>query len=373
MESFLKSRLQGVITNLIISEPFYGLISRYFHLHYDANFAFLGGVKAAYPYILFVFGNKINDLNDDELTTLIKHECLHFALGHLAVPNWTQLDNEAADLSINSHLCKEHIIAMNGLMPGHGIYKSMPPEKSMEHYKRLLTKEGLAPTQGFDDHSDFGNHDKDEEGYSSPKEFIKQIMGDVVGELNSSNRWGNIPKELKQDIEEFVFGKYDWGKHLRNIVCRVRSNKIMFSRKRRNKRFPNMFPGMIRQYRSRIMVGVDESGSVDHTMWSNFMSKLASLNTYADFVFVPFDCEVNESNVFDVVDGARFSVSRSLNGGTDFNSITKYFNENNYDALFILTDGAAPAPLACKSQRVWVLPQSCKLSFETHEKIIYLN
>ena len=62
-------------------------------------------------------------------------------------------------------------------------------------------------------------------------------------------------------------------------------------------------------------------------------------------------------------------------GGTDFNAPTKWVNDKGFDGHIILTDMAAPKPVASKCQRMWVTTQDCLRyqHFQTNERIIVVD
>lgn len=333
-------------------------------------------------------------LSEEAIEVVVQHEVLHCALGHIFMKNWDFLKNIAGDLAINSHLSKSGVLAAGGLYPGEGMFKDFPIGKSLEYYARLIQEnpdkyKGVG--DGFDSH-DFEPPDDalpsnakgdkasegNGEGFSdteTDEQYVKRIAKDSFKKAANDNAWGNVSAELRGQLEEYFTGTYNWEAHLRHLTLKVRSTVIGFSRKRINKRFGMMYPGVIREYKPRIAIGVDESGSVSDLTWRLFAETLASLSKYATFTLVPFDCQVQSNGIKQFKHGEKFKWARTSVGGTNFNCITNWFNERSteYDALFILTDGQAEAPELCKRKRFWVLSDNDKMYFETSEEVIKIK
>ena len=65
---------------------------------------------------------------------------------------------------------------------------------------------------------------------------------------------------------------------------------------RANRKYPGVHPGIQKEYKPKIAVYVDESGSVDDTSLEKFFGELHNLANCCDFTLFKFDTEVQESN-----------------------------------------------------------------------------
>ena len=110
------------------------------------------------------------------------------------------------------------------------------------------------------------------------------------------------------------------------------------------------------------------SGSVSDVLLAKILTELKSLSRLATFSIIPFDSAVLESEVYKVEkDSNKLKWERVLTGGTCFDSITRYVNENQeYDALIIASDLEASMPGACRVRRLW-------LTDEQHEASSYMD
>jgi predicted metal-dependent peptidase len=110
-------------------------------------------------------------------------------------------------------------------------------------------------------------------------------------------------------------------------------------------------------------------------MLASFFGELNKLAKLAEFTVIPFDTEVDESEVFIWKKGSSQAAKRVLCGGTCFQAPTDYINKNSFDGVIILTDMEAPKPKRCKAQRMWMTDQRGAFNpyFKTNEKVIAID
>ena len=89
----------------------------------------------------------------------------------------------------------------------------------------------------------------------------------------------------------------------------------------------------------------------------------------------PFDTTVNEAKVFEWKKGQSIKAIRTNCGGTDFDAVTKWVNDNKdrFDGALFVTDGYAPKPRACRLKRCWLIVPDGELNFETSEQVIKMK
>lgn len=207
---------------------------------------------------------------------------------------------------------------------------------------------------------------------------IKAIIEKAVKKADStSNGWGNIPSDLVSDIRRSVSKIINWRQVLRQFVGTLIRGKRRTSIKRINKRYPYTHPGVTKGYMAKILVAIDQSGSVDNSMLELFFGELRSLNKLVEFDVIPFDCHAQESDIKTWNRGKCPDAGREKQGGTDFNPVTHIVNDaknrGRWDGLLIMSDGLAPKPVPSRIKRAWVMGPGCKPSFETDELIINLS
>ena len=300
--------------------------------------------------------------------------------------------NVATDLAINSHLMDK--LPEQGCFPSKAgtPFEKYPVGLSSEAYYKMLQEDEQfkkEPQEGegeggqgegeelgdynMDSHDGWG--DADAETRAMAKERLRDAVEKAAKEAASGKGWGTVSSSVKKQIMDMITPKVDWRKVLRYFVrTSQRSNKRSTVRKL-NKRFPYIHAGKKVTRQAKIAISIDQSGSVSDQMLAAFFTELNTLSSIAEFTVVPFDTEVDESEVFIWKKGQKKAWSRVLCGGTCFNAPTKYVNSQNFDGHIILTDMEAPKPVRSLCQRLWMTNENGKANpyFNTQERVIAID
>lgn len=365
-------------------------------------------------------------LSNWETRGVITHEFDHLVYDHLTTrrrePN--DIDNIAKDLAVNSLIKQRQgqprdlergeiarSLPRIALVPGERPYvdqkkfsklsperkkavehlsafiEKMPPSKSSEWYFAQLMEDKkknpkMYPDDGdgmiisLDDHSGWDDVPGDMQEYIQGK--VKAIIEKAVRHADSqADGWGNIPAELREEIRRSVSTIVNWRTVLRQFVgSLVRGNRTT-SIKRINRRYPYIHPGVKRGYTAKLLIAIDESGSVGDEMLEMFFAELESLTKKVDVTLLHFDCGCNEGDIYEWKKGMRPKLNRVRGGGTDFSAPTRMANDpknrGRWDGMLIMTDGGAPVPVTSRIKRGWILGQGCKLAFPSNEAQIFLT
>lgn len=376
-------------------------------------------------------------LTNWETRGVITHEFDHLVYGHLGERRRdpADTDNVAKDLAINSLIIQRQgqprdllpgetarALPRIALIPGvrpwvdpakldkmtperkkaiehfSDLIEKFPPGKASEWYfHRLLEDQKKNPDKypkkpngdieivlgSMDDHSgwddaDGGECDISEELQEYIEGKIKSIIEKAVRHADSqSDGWGNIPAELREEIRRSISTIVNWRAVLRQFVgSLVRGNRTT-SIKRINRRYPWIHPGVKRGYTAKLIIAIDESGSVGDDMLNMFFAELEQLTRKVDITLLHFDCHCTVKDLYEWKKGMRPKLHRVRGGGTNFDAPTGFVNDpknrGRWDGMLIMTDGCAPAPSASRLKRGWVLGQGCKLAFESNETQIFLT
>jgi predicted metal-dependent peptidase len=368
-------------------------------------------------------------LSNYEICGVITHEFDHFVYGHITVRRHDNVDvitdNIAKDLAIN-WLIQQRWRQPRDLLPGE-VARPLPkialipgqrpyvdptkfnrftPErkKAIEHFldlieklpggkasewylNKLLEDKEKNPDKypqplelellfKFDEHSEWDEIPIDEIEYVQGK--AKAIIEKAVRHADSQpDGWGTIPMEMREEIRRSISTIIDWRAVLRQFVGSiVRSNRTT-TMKRINKRYPYIHPGTKRGHTAKLIIAIDESGSVSDEMLNMFFAELESLTRKVDVSILHFDCVATAKDLHEWRRGMRPELYRVRGGGTNFNAPTDFVNDpknrGRWDGLLIMTDGCAPAPGPSRIKRGWILGQGCKLDFQTEETQIFLS
>jgi predicted metal-dependent peptidase len=218
-----------------------------------------------------------------------------------------------------------------------------------------------------------------------PEEIREAIAGRVQGIVEKAvrkadaqaNGWGSIPGHLREEIRKSVSRAVDWRNVLRQFVGSLERGNKTSSMKRINARYPYIHPGKKRGYTAKLLIAVDQSGSVSDQMLSLFFSELAALTKRVSVTILPFDATVAEKDMIEWKKGTNPDIRRVRGGGTDFNAPTAFANDpknrGKWDGMLVLTDGECFKPDPSRIKRGWVLGTGCRLHFSTNEITITLD
>jgi len=234
------------------------------------------------------------------------------------------------------------------------------------------------PTAGgtLDDHSSWGEINSD------IRERIEAQIDNIVEKAaqvadSSSNGWGNMPADVIQNIRRRISKQVDWRTVLKQFVGALLVGGRKSSRRHINRKQPYDYPGVKRGRTVKLLVALDESASVDDKMLEEFFAEIYSLNRLLEVDILPFDCVADEKMIVPLRKGSGVELKRKKRGGTCFDAPSDIFNDtknrDKWDALLIVTDGQAPKPKNVRKRRGWVIPEGCKLHFETDETVIVIK
>ena len=341
---------------------------------------------------------------------VLKHEFYHIILEHVtcrkpAVPGswtagearWHTLCNVAMDAAINSHLDNlPDFCVMPGKAPFEDVEKGLTFEQYLKHLlKQQKEQEQEQKGKGsgeagdsdddfisedgqFDSHDEWADGDDPASQQAAAiaaervKDFVRKAAEEVA---KQGNGWGTVPADMRRDIISRLQTKVDWKKVLRYFIKTSRRSHRSSTVKRLNKRYRYIHAGKKVNRQANIAISVDQSGSVSDEMLSAFFGELNKLADLASFTVIPFDTRVEESLVYEWKKGQKHKTERVMCGGTCFDAPTKYVNAKGFDGHIVLTDMAAPKPVASKCQRMWMTTKDCLRYqyFQTNERILAID
>lgn len=162
--------------------------------------------------------------------------------------------------------------------------------------------------------------------------------------IERTNDWGTLPAEVVEQIK--INSRATIDNHLiwngfRSVVC---NSARKLTRMRPNRRTGFLQMGNSRQFKTRLLVGIDVSGSITSDVLESFYASVNRLFHYgtSQIDICQFDADL--SPVIEMKNIAQ-SIEITGRGGTSFEPIIQYvYDQKTYDGLIILTDGVAPIP-----------------------------
>ena len=406
---------------LLQQEPFFAALSRRIH-KYPTTIIPTAGVRVnpnSAQFEMVYNPEFFEKLPDNQKLGVLMHEFYHIIFEHLTTRlpegGMSMVWNVATDLAINSHLM--------GKLPEQGCFPSKvgtpfedyPIGLSSEAYFKMLKEDeqfkpkdpqdgegegqegqegqqGQGGSQGqqgqgnqqgqgsnlgdynMDDHGGWENIDAETKAMA--KERLRDAVEKAAKEASSGKGWGTVSSAVRKQIMDMINPKVDWKKVLRYFIKTSQRSSKRSTVRKINKRFPYIHSGKKITRQAKIAISIDQSGSVSDQMLAAFFAELNTLSSLAEFTVIPFDTEVDESQVFVWKKGEKKTWERVLCGGTCFNAPTKYVNKKGrFDGHIILTDMEAPKPVRSNCQRMWMTDERGKANpyFNTQERVIAID
>jgi len=334
---------------------------------------------------------------------LLKHELLHIGFFHLT--DYKHLTdhnvaNIAMDLEINQYIDDIDL-------PEGGMKLELFPELKLEpkkgtlyYYDKLMQaaqsgncgnlnklldgcKNGdlkvNVQVQGSSQDVNVPNHDSWDEFQNLPeatqkliKKQTEHILKEVSDQVMKST--GNIPGEfgeILKRINTLEPAKFDWRGYLRRFTGGSQKIYTKKTRRKYNKRYEEN-PGMKIKPRRHILFAIDTSGSVSTTELHECVNELYHIHkTGTEITVIQADTAISHVGPFN--HKADFKIHGR--GGTDFQPVIDYFNENvhKYTCLIYFTDGEASAPTPARGRMLWVMSSKSRLNPDLVGPQIKLN
>jgi len=405
------------VARYLKEEPFYAALSRHIDKYPSKSIPTAGVCinPDSGTFELLYNPDFFEKLTDDEIMIVLKHEFMHLILEHVTgrMPDKSQMKmwNHATDLAINSEIfpkdCKDSIKNLWDmcLLPGKAPYPDFERGHSADYYfdviKEMVEEQqkkdqgqgegegkdkqkggsgqpsnGEGNDGGFDSHEGWGedgNNPIPQEVRELAKERLRQAMSEAADEANRQGSWGTISQSMRKDIIKRLTSKIDWKKVLRYFIKTSQKADKQNSIRKINRRFPYIHAGRKTNRTAKIAIAIDQSGSVSDAMLMCFFAELDKLAELAEFTIIPFDDGVAEDKVYIWKKGQKRNAERVLCGGTDFQKVTDYVNnQGKFDGVIIATDMCAPKPGPCKAQRLWMVDEDNARNpyFKTNERVI---
>jgi len=272
-----------------------------------------------------------------ERTGLLAHEVWHVAFNHLTrvgtkdKRTW----NIAGDYVINYMLTQSGFtIPKGGLLDAQ--YKDMATE---EVYNLLDVDSEDNPLPGdFDmDLLEAGSPQEQKEINDRVTDII--LQGQIQSKASGKDR-GEIPNEIIRAIDELINPKLPWNQ----LLVRFLSNMVKddYTWTRPNKRFfPHHYlPSQYSPTIGDIVVAIDTSGSVSDEDLIEMLTEIEDIRTtFKPESLTIIDCDSRIHNVFKIEKYDNIlDLQFNGGGGTDFQPVINYCNEQQPEVLIYFTD-----------------------------------
>lgn len=378
INNYLK-RLLFSRMRLLMNNGFYGLLLMHTTLSIDETVetAYTDGDK-------IVFGTGfLDDLSDSELDFIMMHEIMHIVLSHCFRfgKTKTKSDNElfniACDIVVNSTILKSNNMNLSTItLNSYGEAMHLAPNNkegylytAEEVYEMLLkAKQNLQNSgkqESLDDHSKW-TESNDQTKKEQAGIWLERVIAAVEAIENQKEIGGtsNVPSCVERIYKDFKNPQIDWVAVLSEFI---QENICDYSFSPPDKRLQDC-PFFLPDFNgteievSNILFMVDTSGSMSDDMinlaYSEIKGAIDQFDEKLQGWLGFFDHEIYDPIPFaDTKD--LLKIKGKGGGGTNFDIIFKYVNENMQDnlpqSIIILTDGYCTFPPESVSSNIPVL------------------
>jgi len=376
------NKLQQAITSLIFSEPFYG------HLISKMRITKTDKIPTAGVFItdkinLTYNEEWIENLDLIDVVKVLKHECGHILQEHITRAKQIGVVNQelhkrfniATDATINLHdlvptvekiggvtvkslneMLQKMIDEANAKDGAKRSFTAMQEGQMAEYYYNKINQfaeensdilpEGGGMGETMDDHSTWEQSEGNEE---MQKEVARQAVNESV---KSAGGIGNVPGEVAAIVNEMNKNQVNWKQQLRQFYVNTLKSSRIPTRKRRNRRYGILQPGVKKKPELHLGLCVDTSGSVSDEELSMFWTELQAIGACGvKITIIEADCVVQ--NVYD------FEVGKLPNfkgrGGTAYSPAIEKAVELKVDGIIYCGDfDTADTPENPKKPFLWV-------------------
>jgi predicted metal-dependent peptidase len=340
-------------TNLLVSNGFWGFLAMQLRIVEEKSIP----TAAVDGKSIFYNPDFVNQLDERECEFLIAHEVYHCCFQHFTrrgsrdPRGW----NIAGDFVINWDLQQAGFKLIHNRQINGKDFKCCIDEK----YKNMSTEEvyealpkiyiSIAGGGTGDDNPDPGGCGAvlDAPGTAGDQEATKHTWETSVRQavqVARNDNVGNIPGSLQRLVAELEKPKISWRDKTRNFIDQSMSKDVSWARiNRRSVATGALMPGYISDRLNHLVFVVDDSGSINMKLLTEFLSEVAGAldeNTADQLTVVYADTRVHHVDHF--VPGDIVSPHELPNGGggTDFRDSFKWVKENVPDAscIIYLTD-----------------------------------
>jgi predicted metal-dependent peptidase len=372
--SITTARLQ-----LVDAQPFYAAILQncLFSWNEQIGTAAVGLDPKGYIHLL-VSPTFWDSLTEEHRVGLLMHEMLHLSLDHFGrgVDLDKKLANIAQDIALNQYI-PIALLPTGGLLPEKfGFSNGLSFE---QYYLKLLESKSTASNlEPLDNHEgipglcEISGQAGDGQG-ENPSDLKGEIMratvSDVLKKAAKAVGRGNVPSHFKERLDhiEKQDAKGQWKTILKRYMGRHLSSEIESTRSRPNRRMGLRSPGNRRLDEPKILIAIDESGSMGHDQILEVTAEIKSIlkNLSEKTEVVHFDTSIAHVEKLTRIT----EVVRHAFGGTSFNCVIEHARKVRPDLLVILTDGEGDLTEKPTCPIMWVLTKGSRQIKYAGEKV----
>lgn len=284
----------------------------------------------------------------DERVAVFKHECEHILRAHIerakeAHPEiYSNKESKAEESILNT--MKHQVVniaadcAINYSLPNlpkGAVYPKtfkLLDGNTMEWYlANLKDNKELQYMQGVSGHELWNESDDNKD---TLKEKIRQAINKAAKNTRSAGKLSAEHELLVSNLNKEA--SVNWRTQLKRFVAKSIETTLDTSKKKRNRRYGVMYPGIVKEEQLHIGVAIDTSGSISNEALKQFIKEIETIHRYAKVTVVEVDSEIKASYEFK----PKKEYKVSGRGGTAYQPAFDFFNKikGGVDGVIYLGD-----------------------------------
>lgn len=362
MDDLIKARI-----DLLRENPFYGRLALMLELR-----ELEGESTASTDGEYFYFNaDYIKSLTPDEQKSLVLHELLHVALGHI----WRKDDREMHIWNVACDYAVNIIVMRSGMtLNKHWLYDIRYANMFAEEiYDELKQNMKSLPKCGGGGGGKSGNNGNNqscpcggshrfwERTRNSKKAKRLRAKWENAIQQAVKRSQGNVPAEFERFIEQMDAGE-NWREILMNYMSVSRTDFDLLRRDRRSLQSPFYFPDLQDENQLKnIVCVIDSSGSIANGELNQFIAEIKDiLKTFPNTTgwFINCDAAIQQSCPLDEVDSIKTFYG---GGGTSHIPVFREIEERQLNPRVVIcfTDLYTDFPKTAPNYPVlWLVPES---------------
>lgn len=351
-EAGIKKLSRGIVQLLNSYRPYARMLM---HLDrvYDADMKFQNTPVLAGVNSTTLYWNPIMaaEATPERVRAVLLHEAFHLVLQHLGRRKdrhpalWNYVGDKKCNQYVRDIADDRASVDVSGLvLPEHDELDKTTEQLYKKYYdqadKIALTYVGPdSPISG-----------KESKSSKKPSDVDNQIWNNRIKDLLSKEA-GNLPSELKRELESFLEPDVPWQDILREFASEAASGMTDFTWRRFNRMYmahDYYYPGM-KGERVNVYLAADTSGSMGRLQLDKVFTEANSiLEDFGEVYYIAADASIHGepkrlSDIQDLIEVTKGG------GGTDFRPVFKHVDEMYYTdeippVLIYMTDGYGPFP-----------------------------
>ncbi len=363
-------RIQDAVMKLLISQPFYGSLAASISIRESQT---VGKTEMTlFPSPVLKYNKEwYEGLSDAQAVGALLHELLHLLLLHALRRGERDplLWAVCCDMAVSDHLPLEMLTpnAVTTEKIEREIHHKLERCKSAESYYAqllrllddrvsLIQREAMATLRCSNGSLMEADLQSEEDVSQMNEQALKSKLRDLIDEARPG---GEVPQALIGELDTvFEKAQIDWKTMFKRFLTGRGRMQARATYKRESRRYDS-YPGTKRSVGLRVLIALDESGSISNDQLQTFFNELMAVNriTNAQILVTEFDTECTKPMPAGEYRHVR---KREKNGGTDFKPVFALADSLKVPLVVIFTDGDGTAPEHANQKVLWVLTKGGK-------------